>query len=1308
MATNTSTNLENVENSSNADVKDNRDKKIENEQAKNVGTSSKIDTQTNESNTTTETSISEQSIVINDPVKVTITVVKSASTDKSQDTNASLSSSTTTTQKENTNDLTKLANTEASSSEQSITINDPVKVTITVVQGHHDDKQAGQSLLSTLSTAAEKVSDHVDDLTKIEKPKLVLSAQPSVLSDPITISVGTNSADENKKPEETKVAVGATVEENKEAVSAPTSAIPPAEDTAKTTETPAPSTSTEDKKEEAPAQTATTPAVDENKKSEEKTAGEKKDSEPALAAAAPAVDQSKEATPTTEVVTEEKKSEETVSTPVPAADTKPEETKVTVGAPVGEKKESASTTPPAESTIKPAETSTSTEDKKEEAPAQTATTPAVDENKKSEEKKADEKKDSEPVLGAAAPAVEQSKEAATVTTSTAEVAKEEKKPEETASSSTPAAETKPEEKTVIIVASAEEKKESIPTPASCVPANDADNKATEAASSTDKKKPEGAATSTTPVDEKKEPEPALSSSAPTVVDDANAKEDNAKTQAPTSSTATSVSNAEDEYKIADNFPIVKDNAKNLTDFQQKKAEYFFNVNLDIENKKFITWEDVEFYLLFHITAAGKESSGNSDLEARLSRAARALWEHIHDQVPSPDGEQDQLSLDQFLDTWASLIDYIMQNGKFPGVVQNLVDAGFELYSTKDRDEKPPTIQPSAFEQLFQKMNLGRPYAMMAYTFLSENSTKPLDADKINSVVRAVVTSSDDGHDSHFILPGFFKTIKNKSTEKDGTNPTPTPSEEISEKQTPSPTPPPTLIASQPQEPSVKPQQPGGPQQSGQQPGGQQPGGPQQGVVQQSVRPQQSGGSQQGGQQQKGGPQQQGGQQQQGALEQLVRPQQSGGPPSHHQQLAQLPSGQQKILLQKLDTDVRRILQFYHIDDGDLVEVDDGPIHRLVLVHPERPLPSYIQHDKGLLAQLQNFGNVIAAPSIPAQYKTDDLTLSKPQGIEKSPAEESKPKVTLEERLSRGEAELGPTIPSSQIQEQNKQLPTGIHQVYPAESEAHEQDQQKLDQSQAQQKQDQSQAQQKQDQSQAQQKQDQSQAQQKQDQSPDQQKQDQSQTQQKQDQSQASQSSQSPTLSSKNDEEKKKAEDQTKSEKSASPNASVPEQTEATTLSKEEEEKVVETVIKQLTPLVEQLVAAELRRVLSGQNSQDADNDFVPFPFMFASSAPMFASSHGDPSTQNFQQQQQPTNRQANFSGGPGSSPFIPPELLMTMMNDITRGGFRDGMTSGSFNVSPPRGAAGGPGHVEGFMIFGDDDQMMGGQPRNQPTRPGPR
>jgi hypothetical protein len=52
----------------------------------------------------------------------------------------------------------------------------------------------------------------------------------------------------------------------------------------------------------------------------------------------------------------------------------------------------------------------------------------------------------------------------------------------------------------------------------------------------------------------------------------------------------------------------------------------------------------------------------------------------------------------------------------------------------------------------------------------------LDANKINSIVRAVISSSDDGHNSHFLLPGFFKTIANQFTQKDNTNQTPPPSQ----------------------------------------------------------------------------------------------------------------------------------------------------------------------------------------------------------------------------------------------------------------------------------------------------------------------------------------------------------------------------------------------------------------------------------------------------------------------------------------------------------------------------------------------------
>lgn len=38
-----------------------------------------------------------------------------------------------------------------------------------------------------------------------------------------------------------------------------------------------------------------------------------------------------------------------------------------------------------------------------------------------------------------------------------------------------------------------------------------------------------------------------------------------------------------------------------------------------------------------------------------------------------------------------------------------------------------------------------------------------------------------------------------------------------------------------------------------------------------------------------------------------------------------------------DDGIRQLLKFYNIDDGDVVEVNDGPAKRVVTVHPERPV-----------------------------------------------------------------------------------------------------------------------------------------------------------------------------------------------------------------------------------------------------------------------------------------------------------------------------------------------------------------------------------
>lgn len=132
---------------------------------------------------------------------------------------------------------------------------------------------------------------------------------------------------------------------------------------------------------------------------------------------------------------------------------------------------------------------------------------------------------------------------------------------------------------------------------------------------------------------------------------------------------------------------------------------------------------------------------------------------------------------------------------------------------------------------------------------------------------------------------------------------------------------------------------------------------------------------------------------------------------------------------------------------------------------------------------------------------------------------------------------------------------------------------------------------------------------------------QQQEQQKQAQLQANQSAQAaqpPTSSSTTEEEQTQKEEQTKSEEATLATAPAPQQNEAQqkqVVTPEEEKKIVESVLKQLTPLVEQLVAAEIRRVLSGQTDSDDDNGFVQFPFMFGG-GPIFAAPQG------FQQQQQ--------------------------------------------------------------------------------------
>ncbi len=223
-----------------------------------------------------------------------------------------------------------------------------------------------------------------------------------------------------------------------------------------------------------------------------------------------------------------------------------------------------------------------------------------------------------------------------------------------------------------------------------------------------------------------------------------------------------------------------------------------------------------------------------------------------------------------------------------------------------------------------------------------------------------------------------------------------------------------------------------------------------------------------------------------------------------------------------------------------------------------------------------------------------MTSAQPQQGETSPSAEPKSKVTLEERISRGEAQTGPTVPLVQVPPKDYEPSPNVRQVYPPLSEAQQQEQQKQAQLQA---------------------------------------------------NQAAQPTSPPAATTEEDKTTKEEtttsstteevtlasapaptaeQEKPKTEEATATSASAPQKSETQPtqeITPAEEKKIVDSVLKQLTPFVEQLVAAEVQRVLSGQPDFDANNGFGNFPLLFGG-GPIFASSHGGPPPQGFQQQQQ--------------------------------------------------------------------------------------
>lgn len=196
----------------------------------------------------------------------------------------------------------------------------------------------------------------------------------------------------------------------------------------------------------------------------------------------------------------------------------------------------------------------------------------------------------------------------------------------------------------------------------------------------------------------------------------------------------------------DGFRVIVNLKAKLSPFQIRKARYFFNVNLDIENKGYLKWDDVEFYILFHMTVAGQEN--DAALEQNLRNTTREIWELIQEAYPS-DGSV-KVTYGQFLDFWASLAQHIRISGEMPRCLREWIKAGFQLYDSKGSG----TIKPSSFYALYNKMGISMVSPATAFRALTESNQKSMTLEYITNLAKRVIASSDANDYSAYLLPGF--------------------------------------------------------------------------------------------------------------------------------------------------------------------------------------------------------------------------------------------------------------------------------------------------------------------------------------------------------------------------------------------------------------------------------------------------------------------------------------------------------------------------------------------------------------------------
>ncbi|CAH1795324.1 unnamed protein product [Owenia fusiformis] len=196
-----------------------------------------------------------------------------------------------------------------------------------------------------------------------------------------------------------------------------------------------------------------------------------------------------------------------------------------------------------------------------------------------------------------------------------------------------------------------------------------------------------------------------------------------------------------------NFLVKPGDREKLTDYTERKAEWFFSRSFDTDGNQFIEWRDFEVFADIVTEATGRNPREDTEFVNTILAKRRPLWNEL---LRTCDMNGDgRISLEEWKDFWGAAADFVHQHDSLPETMKVIAKHYFHSLDVK----KDGVISRDAVRRGFIQAGGSRIDADRLYAHATKRGRQFTESVYVDMFM-GMVASMDEDHPSKYLLVGF--------------------------------------------------------------------------------------------------------------------------------------------------------------------------------------------------------------------------------------------------------------------------------------------------------------------------------------------------------------------------------------------------------------------------------------------------------------------------------------------------------------------------------------------------------------------------